>query len=170
MLPNDKHWLPDVVAIMTLHREPPPSPRADLEPPRLSHPALAALLARWQAYAGTRPMPERGDLDFLNLKPWRGHLLLIDVFSHGRQFQTAPSVGNLSDPGPAAAAVIASRASVDAVYERVVADRYPVVAEIPPRDDTKTPSIEALILPLAGPSGLVAALLVGAYQRWELGD
>lgn len=153
---------------MSVHRQPPPSPRADLQPPRLSHPALAALLARWQAYAGTRPMPERGDLDFLNLKPWRGHLLVIDVFSHGRQFQTAPSVGNLSDPGPAVAAVIASRAAMDRAYEQVVTNRYPAATEIPPRDDTKTPSIEVLVLPLAGPGGLVAALLVGAYQRWEI--
>lgn len=153
---------------MTVHRQPPPSPRDALKLPRLSHPALAALLARWQAYAGTRPMPERGDLDFLNLKPWRGHLLLVDVFSHGRQFQTAPSVGSVSEPGPAVAAVIASRVTVDGVYERVVTNRYPASTEIPPRDDTKTPSIEVLVLPLAGAGGLVAALLVGAYQRWDV--
>lgn len=128
------------------------------------HPALAALLARWQSYAGARPLPERGDLDFLNLKPWRGHLLLIDVFSHGRQFQTAPSTGGLAAPGPAVTAVIASRAALDADYARAAANRCPVTSAVRPREDTGTPRVEVLILPLAGPDGLVAALLVGAYD------
>lgn len=149
---------------MTLHSEPPPPPRAGLKPPRLSHPALTALLARWQAYAGARAMPERGDLDFLNLKPWRGHLLLVDVFSHGRQFQTAPSTGGLADPGPPVTAVIASRAALDAHYERAAADRYPTATVIGPREDTATPRVEVLVLPLAGADGLVTALLVGAYE------
>lgn len=150
---------------MTLHRRPPASPHPVKPALRPAHPALAALLARWQAYAGGRPMPDRDDLDFLNLKPWRGHLLLLEVFSHGRQFQSAPSAGGLAGPGAAVAAAIASRAALDAQYERVVADRHPVATGIAPRVDTATPAVEILILPLAGPDGLVAALLVGAYER-----
>jgi hypothetical protein len=152
------------VAAMTLHRQPPLSPHPAMKPVRPSHPALAALLARWQAYAGARPIPERGDLDFLNLRPWRGHLLLVDVFSHGRQFQTAPSSGGLSGPGAAVTAVIASRSALAAKYERAAAERCPVAATIEPREDTATPLIEVLILPLAGADGLVTALLIGAYE------
>ncbi|MFN4163470.1 MAG: PAS domain-containing protein [Ferrovibrio sp.] len=44
----------------------------------ISHPALRALYELWQAKRGDRPAPARGDFTVEELRPWLGHLMIID--------------------------------------------------------------------------------------------
>src|SRR3546814_3020791 len=49
-----------------------------------TYPALPGLLALWRGLAAGRRIPTRGSLDLEQLKPWLGHLLLLDALGDGR--------------------------------------------------------------------------------------
>lgn len=48
------------------------------------YPELETFLAFWEHLRGERAMPARADLDISAMKPWLGHLLLLDVLDERR--------------------------------------------------------------------------------------
>lgn len=48
------------------------------------YPELETLLAFWERLRGQRSIPSRRDLDISALKPWLGHLMLLDALGNGR--------------------------------------------------------------------------------------
>ena len=46
---------------------------------RRIHPKIGAIYAFWKAKAGRRAMPFRSEIDPLEMKPWLGRIVLIDV-------------------------------------------------------------------------------------------
>lgn len=50
------------------------------------NPKLTALHRFWEAKRGTRALPTRGDIDVIELAPWLGSLMLLQVEDGGRDF------------------------------------------------------------------------------------
>lgn len=50
------------------------------------HPKLRELHGFWQHKRGGRPFPQRRDLDVIELWPWLGNLMLIEVENGGADF------------------------------------------------------------------------------------
>jgi hypothetical protein len=53
----------------------------------IEHDFLAGLYEAWDAARGGEPMPTRGDLDVLKLKPWLGMISLIDIEQPGPRYR-----------------------------------------------------------------------------------
>lgn len=56
-------------------------PKSDIPEP------LAGLLALWEERRRARRMPTRADLPTEDLRPWLGHLILLDVLANGADFR-----------------------------------------------------------------------------------
>jgi len=52
----------------------------------IEHPKLLSLLAFWEGKRGGRCMPRRSDIDVLELAPWLGNLILLEVVGSGEDF------------------------------------------------------------------------------------
>lgn len=60
-----------------------PSRHIEPVPEAALHPQLRELLAYWHGKRGGRELPARADLDALELRPWIGHILMVDVVPAG---------------------------------------------------------------------------------------
>jgi hypothetical protein len=60
-----------------------PSPVEAGAAPSIGNPALAALHGLWSTRRGDRIAPARADFDVFELRPWFGHLMLLDVLEGG---------------------------------------------------------------------------------------
>ena len=167
-----------------MSNDPPPT-RPDLSDGRLD-----ALYDYWDRKRGSRPMPTRADLDPVEMQPWLGNLLLIDVTDgngfvyrlYGTAFVDSFGIdmtGHSVDELPAE-----QRERVRADYEAVrVTGRprarlYTALFEAtssglrpPPKSAVRAAQVvtwERLVLPLAGAADKVAMLLVGAYPLADL--
>src|SRR5262245_22595535 len=101
--------------------------------PALEHPALRALLGRWRAHRGQRPLPSEADLLFFNLKPWLGRLRRVAVGDSGRTFMLLPCAHARVEPPTAALSAAYREATFGAALVRAV----------------PLPGIEGLVLPFA---------------------
>jgi len=158
--------------------------------PDLSDARLGALYDYWDQKRGGRRMPTRADLDPLEMQPWLGNLLLIDVTGgngfvyrlYGTAFvdsfgidMTGRSVDDLAPEQrdrvrgdyEAVAATGQPRARLyTALFEATSSGLRP-----PPKTAVRAPQVvtwERLILPLGGAADTVAMLLVGAYPLPDL--
>jgi hypothetical protein len=52
----------------------------------IEHPKLLKLLDFWESKRGGRWMPRRSDIDVLELAPWLGNLILLEVVGAGEDF------------------------------------------------------------------------------------
>ncbi len=158
----------------------PPLPR-----PPLTDPRLAALYDYWDAKRRGRPMPARADIDPLEMRPWLGNLLLIDVGETGqflyRLYGTRfvdnfghDMTGRSVDELPAD-----QQERVRADYEGVCADGQPrarlytALFDVPQpgtlqRREPQVVTWERLVLPLSDGAAHAAMLLVGAYPLADL--
>ena len=164
----------------------------DLPPlrPDLTDPRLAALYAYWDGKRADRSMPARGDIDPVEMRPWLGNLLLIDVTPDGRfvyrlygtRFVDSfglDMTGRSVDELPAD-----QRDRVRSDYEAVRSTGQPRArlytalfdsspSGLRPATATtlRTPQVvtwERLVLPLGETAQTVAMLLVGAYPLADL--
>jgi hypothetical protein len=109
------------------------------------HPALRALLARWEAHRGAAPMPSRDDLRFINLLPWRGHVRRVEIDGDDLFHLLPCAHARIELPGE----------MLDHDYRRAVATSTPVRAVVH--------GAETLVLPFAGRGRHAGLLLVGSY-------
>lgn len=116
--------------------------------PSLGHPALRALLGRWQAHRGPRGLPSETDLAFFNLKPWLGRLRRIAVGGDGRVFELLPCANARIEPP-------ADRLS--SAYRQAAFAASPVRVHL-------APGAEGLVLPFSGSTQTVSLLLVALYD------
>lgn len=131
-------------------------------------PTLAAIYRLWRAKAGDRPAPSRADFDIVDLRPWLGFLVLIDVIDGGvdffyRVYGTGITAfyGNdltakrLSDVEPAIQAL------VFAEYRRAVQTMRPLYVVRRPRIRREEAWVARVILPLSRDGTTVDQILVG---------
>lgn len=55
-------------------------------PVDIEHPKLLDLLRFWEEKRGARTMPRRSEIDVLELAPWLGNLILLEVLDYGENF------------------------------------------------------------------------------------
>jgi hypothetical protein len=156
-------------------RVPPPEP--DVPSFAEGHPELMALWRFWRACAADRRMPARADLDTIALKPWLGHLLLIDALSprlmRFRVFGTriAYMVGRDSQNRGIADLPPAYRDDMQRACEMAVRDRAPRFAErrhsfvCPDSFARRDDWLGLLHLPLSEDGVRVSQILVAIYPR-----
>ena len=136
-------------------------------------PKLESLLSYWLQKCDGRAMPARADLPTAELQPWMGHLALIDVAEEpnfhiricgtnlirrfGRE-ATGTGVNELADD-------IARQ--IKSILRVTIKAGAPIVAVSPIEFGRSTVFYYEVALPLAGPGGRVAAVLLGSYQFRE---
>jgi hypothetical protein len=138
---------------------------------RLMLPELERLYRLWDAKRAGRRAPARRDLPLEELKPWLGHLLVIDVIDGGadflyRVYGTAIGAffGNdltgkrLSEVDPA------TQETVGKEYREVVATGLPTYAVRAPRTFREHTLIARANLPLSHDGHAVDQLLIGIYH------
>lgn len=118
---------------------------------------LTSLKALWDAKRQTRPMPSRNDFDIHELKPWLGHLALVDVTGE-RNFRLCGTGLFFRFGGDMTGQPVAR---VSTVLRQGVADQVAKVSE------TKTPiSVECCIQGY-GPPVIYSELVLPLSQDGE---
>lgn len=146
-----------------------PARQPEVAPAGLS-PQAEAFRAYWDAKRRGRRMPARADIDPLDMKPWLGEVLLLDVLEGGRDFRYRlvgamiayrtgyDMTGKLLSEMPGDPAAIANYL---ADHRRAVETRAPVHARydyISARD-SRPVKFERLLLPLSDDGETVNMLL-----------
>ncbi len=147
--------------------------------PTLSLPVLQSLYAYWAGKRQGRAMPDRADIDPIEMRAWLGHLMLVERSGetdyiyrlYGSAFVDQFKVdmtGQSIDKLPAQQADLL-RAEYDAVVQAraPMSRRYTATFDYTSRDKRSAWQVERswerLVLPLTGGSEAVRMLLVGAY-------
>ena len=138
---------------------------------RLMLPELERLYRFWDAKRAGRAAPARRDLAMEELKPWLGHLLVIEVIDGGadfvyRVYGTAISAffgddltgKRLSEVDQATQEVVGKE------YRDVVATLRPTYAVRSPRSFREQTLVARANLPLSHDGHAVDQLLVGIYH------
>lgn len=147
--------------------------------PEFQEKRLESLYAFWDARRNGRPVPARADFDPIDMRPWLGHLMLVDwadgkwVYRlYGTAFVEAfrrEMTGKSIDELPAEQAAL-----LRAEYETVRASAAPQWRTYSAQFDHGTldgrkqwqlgQTWERLALPLSAGGGEVSLVLVGAYR------
>jgi hypothetical protein len=150
------------------------SPRPEFHEKRLE-----ALFSFWEARKKDRAVPARADFDPVEMRPWLGHLMLVDwadgkwVYRlYGTAFVEAfrrEMTGKSIDELPAEQAAL-----LRAEYDKVRAQAAPVWRTYSAQFEHATPdgrqhwqlgqTWERLVLPLSDGGADVTLVLVGAYR------
>ena len=147
--------------------------------PQLSLPTLRALYGYWAEKRRGRPMPDRADIDPIEMRPWLGHLMLVERKPDGdyiyRLYGSAfvdqfkvDMTGQAISTLPAAQAELL-RAEYDAVVNSAAPTtrQYTAQFESTSRDKRSSWAVERswerLVLPLSNGGSEVGMLLVAAY-------
>ncbi|MEJ0026416.1 MAG: PAS domain-containing protein [Rhizomicrobium sp.] len=132
-------------------------------------PALQSLISCWLQKCGGRPMPWRESLPVQELKPWLGHLALIEVVDESRfrlrlsgthlirrfgREATGRDVDELADD---------IRRQLRAILRATIRGGAPVVANSSVPLGRATDWYCEVALPLAGPGGGLSAVLFCSY-------
>jgi hypothetical protein len=138
---------------------------ADIPDPR-----LRGLFEHWDARRGERAMPARRDIDVIELAPWLGHLMLIDVLDAGREFRYRVYGSTLAEyyghdfTGRTTEAVRPeARELVRREYRDVIAGRRPLLVLRDRKIRYRTMRVAKLALPLSTDGIALDMLLVGSY-------
>ena len=146
-----------------------------LAPPRLQardipDPRLRGLLDYWESRRGEREMPLRRDIDVLDLGPWLGNLMLIEVLEGGRDFRYRVYGSMLAqyygrDLTGKTTDVVRPEARdlVRQEYRAVLVDRQPVLVLRDRQVKHRTMRVAKLVLPLSSTGAALDMLLVGSY-------
>jgi hypothetical protein len=115
-------------------------------------------------------MPLRRDLDVLELRPWLGNLMLIDVLEDGRDFRyrlygsiLAQYYGRDLTGKTTEHVRPEARDLVRQEYRTVLASREPAVVLRDRQVNLRTMRVAKLVLPLSTDGAALDMLLVGAY-------
>ncbi|MDA0655231.1 MAG: PAS domain-containing protein [Proteobacteria bacterium] len=136
----------------------------------IEHPKLLSLLAFWESKRGGRRMPRRSDIDVLELAPWLGNLILMEVVGSGEDFiyrvygtnlvrmiqhdLTNKSTTNLKSE---------ARLAVVAEYSEVAASGQPLYVRQRRTVMKGQLMLSKLVVPLSENGERVDRLLVGVY-------
>ena len=131
----------------------------------------------WQAARGASggAVPNRGDIDVLDLRDCMGHLLMLDVVDGGRDFLYRVHGTNVaraygSDMTGKMISDLPSEMSLNLldIYRDAVTEAMPCFARIKSPLISSVDVMDRLILPLRHGGENVAKLLVGCYpRRWR---
>lgn len=134
------------------------------------HPKLTELHRLWQKKRDGRPYPRRGDLDVIELWPWLGNLMLIEVENGGADYLYRVYGTVLADyfsrdlTGRRTSSLAADvQAVVRNEYGRAIGGGQPMVVTRDRTVQQKRIRASKLILPLGPARGTVDHLLVGLY-------
>lgn len=147
--------------------------------PPLELPILRTLYDYWAGKRLGRAMPDRADIDPIEMKPWLGNLMLVELGPgddyiyrlYGSTFVNQFKVdmtGQSIDKLPAGQAALL-RSEYDAVVKarKPMSRRYTATFDYTSRDKRSQWQVERswerLVLPLSGGEDAVKMLLVGAY-------
>lgn len=133
------------------------------------HPKLRELLALWRAKRGARATPTRADINTIELRPWLGNLMLLEVIDNGADmlyrvygsaladyFGRDLTGRKLSSLPPQVSAVVSSE------YRQAIVDPKPLTVTHRRSVQHARIPISKLILPLGAPAA-IQHLLVGVY-------
>jgi hypothetical protein len=131
---------------------------------------LRALYGYWIAKCAGRPMPLRRDIDVLELAPWLGNLMLIEVLEGGAEFRYRVYGSTLAQyygrdlTGKTTEGVPEeARKAVRREYRAVLADGRPVVILRDREVRHRTMRVAKLVLPLSSDGAALDLLLVGSF-------
>jgi hypothetical protein len=134
------------------------------------HPKLRDLHGFWQRKRGSRPFPQRNDLDVIELWPWLGNLMLIEVESGGADYLYRVYGTVLADyfsrdlTGRRTSSLTADvQAVVRGEYDRAINHAEPILVTRERTVQQKRVRASKLILPLGSERRKVDHLLVGVY-------
>jgi hypothetical protein len=132
------------------------------------HPKLKALLAAWQARCCGRDMPRRADLPAEKLRPWLGHLALLEPAGASFRFRISgtdliPRCGGEATGKSVDELPPEFGASLSAILRRACATRAPIVAALIQRQEHSTAIYSELVLPLQDRDPAQLLLLLGSY-------
>lgn len=136
-------------------------------PPGPLHPKLKALLVCWREKSRDRAMPAREDLPLQVLKPWIGHLALLEPEPHGFRIRLGgteliPRFGRETTGLSVARLAPDIRKGLCATIDMAIARRAPVISAISIRFEGRRTLYSELLLPLSrGPRSTM--LLLGCY-------
>ncbi len=133
------------------------------------HPKLKALLAAWQARCCGRDMPRRDDLPAQKLRPWLGHLALLEPAGASFRFRISgtdliPRCGGEATGKSVDELPPEFGASLSAILRRACASRAPVLAALIQRQEDSTALYSELVLPLQDRDPAHLLLLLGSYS------
>jgi len=151
----------------------------DAPQPPLSLPLLRSLYAYWAEKRQGRPMPDRADIDPIEMRAWLGNLMLVEIAPDGdfvyrlygstfvNQFKVDMTGRSIRDLPAAQAELL--RSEYDAVVKsaRPMSRHYTASFDFTSRDRRSQWQVERswerLVLPLTNGGESVRMLLVGAY-------
>ena len=136
------------------------------------HPKLHELLDFWNRKRGGRRLPARRDFDIFELRPWLGHLHLVEVVEGGRDFvfvvfgsELAVGYGIELTGKTLAAVPPGARESTQRAFATACTTRAPLLIEDDPLVRSSIDRVESLILPLSADDRAVDRLLIGSAAR-----
>lgn len=138
--------------------------------PTIGNPALAALYDLWARKRGGRPAPARTDFDIADLRPWFGHVMLLDVVDGGHDLRfRLYGTGLVAMFGFDLTGRLVSQTS-DLIGERPLQEYREVIHSIAPSYVSRmSPSrreylaVDKLALPLIDADGRVNKILGSIY-------
>lgn len=151
--------------------------------PKLDDPRLNALFEYWDGKRANRPYPDRSDIDPIEMKPWLGHLMLVDRTPGGDyiyrlygsafvdEFKLDMTGQSINGLPPERRDLIRAEYDSVAIPGIPASRQYTAMFEYSSRDGRSTWKVqrswERLVLPLSAGSSDVGVLLVGAYPLDE---
>jgi hypothetical protein len=134
------------------------------------HPKLRDLCRLWERKRGGRALPTRADLDVIELWPWLGNLMLLEVEGGGADFIYRVYGTTIADyfsrdlTGRRTSSLAADvQAVVRAEYREAMTTVRPIVITRARSVQMKRVRASKLILPLGSNRDAIDHLLVGVY-------
>ena len=134
------------------------------------HPKLRELHGFWQHKRGVRPFPQRQDLDVIELWPWLGNLMLIEVEAGGADYLYRVYGTVLADyfsrdlTGRRTSSLTADvQGVVRGEYGRAITNGQPFIVSRERTVQQRRVRASKLVLPLGPARSRVDHLLVGLY-------
>lgn len=134
------------------------------------HPKLQALHVFWERKRGSRPLPARGELDVIDLWPWLGNLMLIEVENGGADYlyrvygTVIADYFNRDLTGRRTSSLTPDvQTVVRAEYNQAISGARPIIIHRARSVQQRRVRASKLILPLGPDCGSADHLLVGLY-------
>jgi len=134
------------------------------------HPKLRELHAFWESKRADRALPARGDLDVIELWPWLGNLMLLEVEAGGADFVYRVYGTVLADyfsrdlTGRRTSSLAQDvQAVVRSEYGQAIGNARPIVVTRARSVQQRRVRASKLILPLGSDRKQIDHLLVGVY-------